>query len=822
MIKSIDLNSIMNKVIKYVKVFVLLLCFLGNGFVYAQIPSDLSKIRSSQITDAQLMQFIQQAQSSGMSEADMMAEFQKKGLPDAELQALAARVKGLVGTTTASGNENNQKNSAESVTSKRQYKGELTTQALPTKASRVFGAELFNSADPLFIPNLKIATPKTYVIGPDDELQLDIYGNNISSQKLVVSPDGMVNVKYAGPVNLSGLSIEQASGVLKARLTKFYPSLSTGGTRVQLTLGSMRSIQVMVIGAVIKPGTVTLPSIATLFNALYSSGGPTENGSFRNIELVRNDKVIATADLYDFILKGDQSSNLSLRDTDVIRVPFAKIQVNLEGALNRTGVFEVKPTESLQHALDFAGGFLSNAFKGRITGSRYTDTERKVIDIAKEGFSTFALQNGDSLSVNTVVEKYENRVFITGAVSKPGAYSLDQRLDIKALIAKAQGLAEGAFTGRASLVRTKEDQSKEFVDIDLRKHISGEQSIALQKEDALQVYFIQELKDKPTVSINGAVRKGGEFLYEDSLTLQGLILKAGGLSENAFVTKVEIGRRKKGVDQNQLNAEIAEIITVKLDKQLNKVLDDVLLTPYDEVSVRTDPEVVPQKKVLASGMVLLPGSYTMQSNADLLSSLINRSGGLLPNADPTAAKLIRRNRGVESKDVVRVAKANVKNDSIAVDADEAQELAKTSIEIAIDLQAALLSPGSKDDILLEEGDELIVPQLNYVVTVSGEVQKIVAVQYNRSFKLREYIYQAGGFSYSANRKRIFVIYPSGKSGSVKHPLGIFRINPKITPGSTVFVPKKNVTEKKVFDPAKAGILVSAFSAAMTGLVLLFR
>ena len=812
----------MNKVVKIVRVFVLVIFFLGTGLLYAQIPSDLSKIRSSQITDAQLMQFIQQAQSSGMSEADVMADFQKKGLSEAELQALAARVKGLVGTATTAGNDKDSKNVAENVSSKRQYKGELITQALPTKASRVFGAELFSSADPLFVPNLKIATPKTYVIGPDDELQLDIYGNNISSQKLIVSPDGMVNVKYAGPVNLSGLSIEQASGVLKARLTTFYPSLSSGATRVQLTLGSMRSIQVMVIGAVKKPGTVTLPSIATLFNALYSSGGPTDNGSFRNIELVRNDKVIATADLYDFILKGDQSSNLSLRDNDVIRVPFAKIQVNLEGALNRTGIFEVKTTESLQHALDFAGGFLSNAFKGRITGSRFTETERKVIDIAKEEFSHFDLHNGDSLSVNTVVEKYENRVFVTGAVSKPGAYSLDKSLDIKALIAKAQGLADGAFTGRASLVRTKEDQSKEFVDIDLRKHLSGEQSIALQKEDSLQVYFIQELKDKPTVSISGAIRKAGEFFYEDSLTLQGLILKAGGLSENALVTKIEIGRRKKGVDQNQLNAEIAEIITVKLDKQLNKVLDDVFLMPFDEVSIRIDPEIVPQKKVSASGMVLLPGSYTMQSNADLLSSLINRSGGLLPNADPRAAKLIRRNRGVESEDVVRVAKANVKNDSTAVDKEEVQEIAKTTVEIAIDLQAALLSPGSQDDILLEEGDELFVPQLNYVVTVSGEVQKIVAVQYNRSFNMRKYVDQAGGFSYDANRKRIFVIYPSGKSGVVKHPLGIFRLYPKITPGSTIFVPKKYETQKKVFDPAKAGILVSAFSAAMTGLVLLFR
>jgi len=808
----------MNKMVKYSVFLVLVILFLGNGLLYAQIPTDLTRVRSSQITDAQLMQFIQQAQSSGMSEAEMMAEFQKKGLPEAEIQALAARVKGLSPGAVA----NKEPNTPEAPTTKRQYKGENNALSAKAVPSKVFGSELFSSADPLFVPNLKIATPKTYVIGPDDELQLDIYGNNISSQKLVVSPEGMVSVKYAGQVNLSGLSIAQATGILKARLLKFYPSLGNGSTQLQLTLGSIRSIQVMVIGAVKKPGTITLPSIATLFNALYASGGPADNGSFRAIELVRDNKVLVIADLYDFILKGDQSSNLSLRDNDVIRVPFAKTQVSLDGALNRTGTFEVKSTESLQHALDFAGGFLSNAFKGRITGSRFTDTERKVIDIAKEEFTSFVLQNGDALTVNTVVEKYENRVLITGAVSKPGAYSLAKGLDIKALIGKAQGLADGAFIGVASLVRLKPDQSKEFIDIDLRKQLSGEQSIILEKEDALQVYFEQELKDKPKVSINGAVRFAGKFLYEDSLTLQGLILKAGGFSENALVTNIEIGRRKKGVDQNALNAAIAEIITVKIDKYLNKDFNDVLLAPYDEISVRIDPEVVPQKKISASGMVLLPGFYTMQSNADLLSSLVNRCGGLLPNADASAAKLIRRNRGVQTKDIVRVAEANVQKDSTAVDEKEAQELNNATIEIAINLKGALLSPGSKDDILLEEGDEIVIPQLNYVVTVSGEVQKKVAVQYDRSFNIYDYIDQAGGFSFSANRRRVFVIYPNGKSGRVKHPLGFFRLNPEVPPGSTVFVPKKSEKQKNVLDPAKAGILVSAFSAAMTGLVLLFR
>lgn len=797
--------------------YFLLICLLGVSPVWAQIPNDLSLVKASQISDIQLSEFVRKAQTSRLSEAELLSEFQKRGLPDSELQVLVARVRGMMG------NENAKSQAASDGGSvKRVYKGDASLSAPQPNPSRVFGAELFSSSNPLFVPNLKIATPKSYVIGPEDELQLDIFGNNISSQKLVVSPDGMVNVKYAGPVNLSGITIEQASALLKARLTKFYPSLATNATRLQLTLGSVRSIQVMVIGAVQKPGTMTLPSIATLFNALYASGGPTENGSFRSIELVRDNKVIEVADLYDFILKGDQHSNLALRDRDVIRIPFAKVQVTIDGALNRTGIFEVKPAERLIDVIGFAGGFQSNAFKGRITGSRYTDTERKVIDIAKEDFATFNLMHGDALNVKTVVEKYENRVVVMGAVFKPGAYSLEPGMDLKGLIAKSQGLAEGAFTGRATLVRIKDDLTKEFVDVDLQKQLNGQQSILLKKEDSLHVYFVQDLKDRPVVVINGAIRTKGEYPYEDSLTLQGLILKAGGFIENAYVSKIEIGRRRKGVDQTAGDAKIAEIIEVTLDKDLKKIGEDILLQPYDQVSIKTDPGVVPQKKVAVSGQVLLPGSYTMESNADVLSSLIKRCGGLLPTADINAVKLLRKNRGIQAKEVERVAEATLKFDSSVLNKEEIASLSKSTVEVALDINKALRFPGSRHDITLEEGDQLVVPQMNYIVNVSGEVQKPIAVQYDPSLNMKQYINLAGGYAVRAARNRAFVVYPNGKSQKLKHALGLIRLNPKVTPGATVFVPKKEERQNKGFDPSKAGILVSALSAVMTGLVLLFR
>jgi len=482
---------------------------------FSQLPADMRNIKASQVSEQQLQQIAQQFQSSGMSEAELMQQLQSRGLPETEITALVARIKGLTGGTTSGEGGTEAASGA-----KRTFKGEMTVFKAPEVKSKVFGAELFSGANPMFVPNLKIATPKSYVIGPEDELQLDVYGNNISSQKLIVSADGLVNVKYAGPVNLSGLTIEQAGNIIKSRLLKYYPALASGATKLQLTLGSVRSIQVSVIGAVKKPGTVTLPSIATLFNALYATGGPLDNGSFRNIELIRNNKILVVADLYDFIVRGDQKSNLSLQDNDVIKVPFASIQVNLDGGLNRTGIFEMKNNESLQQALEFAGGFKSNAFKGAVSGTRFTDIEKKIIDIKSDNYGIFKLQNGDSLFVDALTEKFENRVSITGAVFKPGAYSLEQEMDLRSLISKAQGLKDDAFTGRANLVRKSLDLKKEYKGINLKDIINGAEKFMLQKEDSIHIVSSVELRDIKRIQLNGPVLNPGEFIYEDSLTLQ--------------------------------------------------------------------------------------------------------------------------------------------------------------------------------------------------------------------------------------------------------------------------------------------------------------
>ena len=793
---------------------------------HAQIPTDLSRIKSSQISDAQLTQFLQQAQAAGMTESELIQEFQKRGLPEAEMQTLIARIKTMTGVQLEMNNEEDDNKSGSGTSTKRKFKGETQKFRMPEKPSRVFGSELFIGADPLFVPNLKIATPKTYEIGPDDELQLDIYGNNISSQKLNVNADGNVSVKYLGPVNLSGMTIEQASGVIKARLTKYYPSLQSGQTKIQLSLGSVRSIQVIMVGAVKKPGTITLPSIATLFNALYASGGPLENGSFRNIELVRNSKVIAVADLYSFMTRGDLSGNLPLRDNDVIRVPFAQTQVSVDGGLNRVGIFEMKAGESISRLLDFAGGFRGNAFKGRITGTRFSDVDRRILDIAKNDFNEFALIHGDSLYVDTVVNRFQNRVFVTGAVVKPGTYALEAGLDIKGLLNKAQGLKEDAFLGMANMVRLRDDLSREYRSIDLRDIINGKQVFGLQKEDSLHVMSVLELKDSSTVSIKGPVKNPGDYRFEDSISLKGLILQAGGLMENATSFNIEIGRRRRNIEVTTKGAATSEIISVNIGKDLLDKGNEIILQPFDVVSVKIAPDKVKQVTVEVQGEVVYAGSYTLQNPEERLSSIVQRAGGLLPYADLSGAKVIRKKLVQDTSLIKRFALANTKlskenNGKIdtanLVDLDQ---LKSETTEVALELAKILQNPGSDDDLTLQDGDMLIIPRFVNTVAVNGEVLKQVTVQFEAGKGFGNYISAAGGYNRNAYKKRVFVVYPNGRSARTKSFLG-FRMYPKVTPGSAIFVPLEPPRDND-FDPAKAGVLVSAFSAILTTMVLLFR
>lgn len=789
----------------------------------AQVPSDLSTVKASQISDAQLQQFVSRAQASGLTPDQLETELLRRGLPPAEMAALKVRIQQLTGgtttttTTTDAGFDTTSSKTTARRTAPRTKPLDAEALELLKKRSRIFGAELFSNTNLSFEPDLRMATPKGYVIGPEDELILNIYGVNLSQQTLKVSPDGTVNVKYAGIVNVNGLTIEAATALLRTRLSRYYPGLASGQTKLQLTLGNIRSIRVTLIGAIARPGTYTLPSLASLFNALYVSGGPAENGSFRNIELIRGNKVIQHADLYDFLVKGDLSSNLRLEDGDVIRVPFAALLVTLNGELNRPGIFELHESESLKDAVDFAGGFRSKAFRGRLTGSRYSDFERQVLDVPGTALQNFKPQNGDEFFIDSVVNRYQNRVIVSGAVFKPGAYALNDGMKLKDLIAKAQGLKEDVFTGRALLVRTRQDLTKEYIAVDLKPLMAGtDGGPLLQKEDSLRVASIFDLKDTATVTINGAVRKAGKFRYEEGLSLKSLILKAEGYADNATGMGIEISRRKRDVQVNKAGSNIVELIRVDGDKELSGA-NDVVLKPFDIVTVKEDPFYKKQISVKISGEVLLPAVYTLQSREERLSSLINRAGGLLYTANVSGAKLIRQKKEVIDTSEIKRLFSSVVKDTIKtrVRVDD-----KNTTDVAIDLDYILKHPGSADDITLEEGDELLIPRIDNTVSVNGEVFRPVDVMYEKGKDMTDYLSDAGGVTQTGKKSKAFVIYANGRSAKIHHPLGIFRSYPKIEPGSQIFVPQK--PKREGFDIAKAGILVSAFAALVTAISVIKR
>ncbi|HET7898650.1 MAG TPA: SLBB domain-containing protein, partial [Flavisolibacter sp.] len=490
-------------------------------------------------------------------------------------------------------------------------------------------------------------------------------------------------------------------------------------------------------------------------------GGPAENGSFRNIELIRGNKVIEVADLYSFLVRGDMSNNVRLEDNDVIRVPFANRLVTLNGELNRPGIFELHENESLKDAIEFAGGFKSRAFRGRVTGNRFGDFEKQVLDVAGTDLQNFRPQNGDEFFIDSVVNRYENRVIISGAVFKPGAYALENGMTLKQLIQKAQGLKEDVYTGRALVVRTRQDLTKEYLSVDLKPIMAGtDNGLPLQKEDSIRVASIFDIRDTATVTINGAVRKPGVFRYEEGLSLKSLILKAEGYADNATGLGIEISRRKRDIDVNKSGSNIVELIRIDDNKELSGRSADVPLKPFDIVTIKEDPFYMEQISVKISGEVLLPAVYTLQSREERLSSLIKRAGGLLYTANVSGAKLIRKKR-----DVIDTAEVKRLFLSVVKDTNRTKVIVpdKNTTDVAIDLDFILKHPGSADDITLEEGDELVIPRINNTVSVNGEVFRPVDVMYEKGKDMEDYISDAGGVTQTGLKKKAFVIYANGRS-----------------------------------------------------------
>lgn len=809
---------------KYIPIFVffclLIIVFLP---VYSQsLLQNPASVNVDSLTDAQINQFLQQAQAAGLSDADLIAQAQAKGMSAEQIQKLQSRIQGLrnVKTATTGGSSGSTPSSSARIVTGAEN-GDAGTVA--TGKSRIFGADLFRNSNTSFEPNLRIATPVNYILGPDDEVDVNVYGNSLVSWKLSVSPEGNINIPGVGILNVSGKTIEQATAGIKAKLSASNYAIGRG-TSVQVTLGNIRSIKVIVNGQVVKPGTITVPSLATVFNALYACGGPNDNGSFRDIEIIRGNKIIRHLDVYDFLLKGDQKDNIRLEDQDIIRVPTYKVRVDLTGEVKTPALFEVLPGESLKDVIRFAGGFTDLAYTDKIKVFQISGQERRITDVSESDYQSYTPLRGDRYVVDKILDRYQNRITISGAVFRPGQFELSKGLTLSQLITKAGGLKEDAFEN-GYVTRLNPDNTLGSISFNTKAIMNNTAAdISLQREDVIRIASVFDLRDKYIVSIKGEVRQPGNFQYADSMTVQNLIIKAGGFSEGASPKRLEVSRRITNGDPSSSSSNIAQVFSVNINSNLSSDSARFVLKPFDVVSVYSLPGYEVPRTVKIEGEVIYPGYYTIKTKNERISDLITRAGGITASADIEGARLKRTEHlGIDlNKSTVDV--NEVKQERV----DRLEHIQKTLKDstnnvyeqlkndyVGIDLKAIMKNPGSPEDVLLEEGDVLRIPKQQQLVKVNGEVLFPSSVVYTNSKSLGDFVSNAGGFSPNALKRRAYVVYANGAVESTRSFLFI-KSYPKVKPGSEIVIPKK--PESKGISATEVGSITAALASAAAVLI----
>ena len=607
----------------------------------------------------------------------------------------------------------------------------------------VFGASLFGNASLTFEPNLRIPTPRNYIIGPDDELIVDIYGNAQQTYRAKVSPEGSIRLENLSPIYVNGLTIEQAQQRIVGRLRTLYQGLNSagGGINAQVTLGSVRSISVTLLGQVVRPGTYTLSSLATIFNALYASGGPSpERGSFRDVRLYRNNRLVRRLDIYDFLLRADQKDNIRLLDQDIIFVDHYTTRVELAGEVKQPGLYDVRPGETFQSVLNFCGGFTDRAYTAAVSLRRNTPTQQQLISLAAADMMNFVPKAGDQYVVGTILDRIDNQVSIGGAVLRPGDYELLRNPTLQQLVRSAEGLRDDAFLNRATIRRLRENLDPELISVDLGRVMRQQQpDVPLRPNDRVLISAVGELREKRTVSIQGAVNRGGTFDFTDSMTVANVVVLAGGFSEAAISSRMEIARRV-GSDTTGLPADqTIRLLAFAIDRNLRLSPDDAQLTlqPFDQVFVRASPRYETQQGVSLTGEVFYPGPYAIRAKNDRITDLIARAGGLKPEANLSAARFTRQGE-----------------------------------RVALDLHKILNDPAVVGNLLLEDGDALAVPRRPELIRIRGEVLNPATVEFDPSKSFRDYISEAGGFTERALKRKSYAVAANGKIHPTRSFLGI--------------------------------------------------
>lgn len=836
--------------IRFLRTFIIgfflcvLVAIVGGSPAIAQTIPDISTIKVDELSDAQLQELVKRASSSGLSEAELLQMAKVRGVPDAELEKLRKRLEDLdvqgsggVRSGEASKREPRRQTDFNEIT-----RGLFTFQEdfeLEANESNLFGMNLFYNKDRRlnFEPNLNLATPQSYILGPGDMLYIDIYGQSERYYEANVTPEGNLILENIGPINVSGLTIEKASQVIKNRLTPYFTGLSGNNpsTFLQISLGNIRTIQVHLVGELRLPGTFTLSAFSTVFNALYAAGGPNVNGTLRNVKLIRNNQQIATIDIYEFLTRGEANLTQQLQDQDVILVEPFSARVQVQGEVKRPLIFEVKEGENFQDVLQYAGGFTDAAFKDRVGVIRNTGKEKAVSDVYQDQFGIFSVKGGDKYTVGKILDRFNNRVQIKGAVFREGNYALSEGLTLLDLINKAEGLRGEAYLQSASILRTRADLTTELIQVNLKEVLAGAaQNVLLEAEDIVRIASIYDLNEEFYVKVTGEVREPGIYPYSSNMTVEDLIVAAGGLREAASSSNIEIARRTQSIDAGG----ISEIIPVQINPDLSFSGNSHTLQPFDNVLIRRKPNFALEKLIQIDGQVNSPGQYAVGNANERISDIIRRAGGLTQFAYPQGATLLRRtefyqtesdkirkekdllnlyerlateavdpsesqamilqrlNRpssdsamNNEAEDILAQSRAEVLTDITQNRSGLTNIKIKETEAIAIDLATIIANPGSGHDLILEEGDIISIPKQLQTVRLRGDVIYPTTVRHEENRPMSFYINRAGGFDNRAKKRRTYVVYANGEVARTKNFL-FFKSYPPVEPGAEIIVPSK--------------------------------
>ena len=741
--------------------------------LYAQIPS------VENVSDAQVEQFLKEAEARGLTEQQIEAAARMNGYTAEDIAKMRQRIErvktGALNASTGGVNAVTREQIGE-VAERTDVQVDDKTEV--AKKAEVYGRSIFRDKSLQFQPNLNIATPKNYVLGPGDELRIDVTGFAYQHYDRTISPEGTIQLESLSPIYLNGNTIEEAKAKIMDRLKILFGGLRNGSLALDVTLGSVRTIQVHILGEVINPGTFAISSLASPLNALYLSGGPTLAGTMRDIRILRNNQLLESIDLYKTLQEGHMPRTF-LQDNDVLFIPVAKTKVELKGEIVRPMVYELKEGEQLGKALAYAGGFSEQAYRASIRLERYTAKEKKLVQLKAEDLDAFPVQNGDRVYVGAVLDRKENKVEILGAVFRPGEYALGEEIKtLGDLVQAAEGLKEDAFKGRVLIRRENERLDRELITLNLNEGTVWE--TPLQREDIVLIKSISELRELRTVRIYGAVVEPGEYDFQENMSVTDLVYLAGGLRFGAEPGNMEIARR---IREGNLESKNVEILSYASNAELELQGDKFLLEAYDEVFVRVKPNYEEQKKVQISGEVHYPGSYVIQDKNETIADLVKRAGGVLETANLEGARYY-------------------KNDRL----------------VALDLAEALKNNSKGGNLILQEGDRLEIPRRMDYVVVSGEVLNPTVVAYNPSFAFSDYIAQAGGFTDSAFVRKAYVRYANGLTDRTRSFLGI-RDRPELARGMEIIVPKRY---KYRWTPAERIAVSSATVSIATIMVTIIR